>query len=114
MRRETVDGVATIRVASGYESPGGELELAHGRGFWFDGSGRLVRAVTGGLDVRRSDFETFDGMQVARTVVVHAANGGVVMKISVASVEVLSTTPSKATFVVKGSEWKRQFTDEVR
>ncbi len=114
MRRERVDGVGTVRVAAGPENAAGELEPGQARGFWFDGDGRLVRAVTQGVDLRRSDFEAFERVQVARTVLVRAAGGGVVMKISVGSVEALSTPPAKSAFVVKGSEWKRQFTDEVR
>jgi hypothetical protein len=52
--------------------------------------------------------------QVARTVLVHAADGGMVMEISVTSVELLTAPPAKSAFAGKGSEWKRQFTDEMR
>lgn len=66
VRRDNVDGVSTIRVSSGEEPQNGaacdpENEYA----FWFDAEGRVIRFCEN-VDVRYSDFVSFNGAQVAQ------------------------------------------------
>ena len=62
LRREEVNGVEAVRVATGYESPEGVPDAQHFRGYWFDGSGQLLKLFANGLEVRRLDFVDFDGI----------------------------------------------------
>jgi hypothetical protein len=112
MKRDTVDGVKTIRVLAGYESPDGELDPQQARGYWFDDSGKLVKTYFRAVETRRINFKDFDGVAIAHEIrVLHDNQLG--MLIRVTEVSPAATMPDDA-FDVRGHEWKRAFTDEVR
>jgi hypothetical protein len=112
MKRETVGGVKTIRVLAGYESPKGVLDPEHARGYWSDESGRLVKTYFRGIETRRFQFEEFGGVQIAHDIRV-LQNDAIVMLIRVIEVSAAGAVPEN-TFDLRGHEWKRAFTDEVR
>jgi hypothetical protein len=112
IKRDTVDGVSTIRVLTGYESPDGAFDPQHTRGYWFIANGELVKTYFSGIETRRSDFIDFGGVQVARTIQLFQ-NGALATVIHVTDVSAAGTI-SDDTFDLKGHEWKRAFTDEVR
>jgi hypothetical protein len=112
IKRDTFNGVKTIRVVAGYESPEGVLDQEHARGYWFDESGKLVKAYFSGTETRRTNFEEFAGVQVARQIAV-SRNGAVGLIIRVTSLSPNVDVPEDA-FDLPGHEWKRAFTDEVR
>ena len=112
MNTVTENGGSETRVLSGYEGPDGKLDPQHSRAYWFTPAGQLTKTYSGGLETRRSDFQTFAGMPVARTVALYS-NSGLALRLTVTD---LSTNPALVPkqFEVKGHEWTRQFTDEVR
>jgi hypothetical protein len=112
IRRDTVLGVRTVRVLTGYESPDGIPDPEHTRAYWFDDAGRLVKTYFLGLETRRSNIENFDGAAIAQDIQVFH-NGGLGMLIHVTDVSAMGAQ-SAGTFVVPGHEWHRAFTDEVR
>lgn len=112
IKQDTVDGVKTIRVLSGYEGPQGEFDSEQTRGYWFDESGKLVKTYFSGLEAYRSDFIDFDGIQVAHEIKV-LRNGGIGMIIQLNDISPVGSMPD-STFELKGHEWNRAFTDEVR
>jgi hypothetical protein len=112
IKRDTVDGLKTVRVLSGYESPDGGLDPEHARGYWFDDSGKLVKTYYLGMETRWSQFEKFGDVEIARQINV-LRNGGVAMLIHVTEIESLEDVPA-GTFELPGHEWTRAFTDEVR
>jgi len=112
IKRDTVDGVKTFRVLTGYESPEGTLDPEHARGYWFDESGKLLKTYFQGIETQRLEFAEFGGVQVAHKIrVLH--NGTLGMLIRVTEVSTVGTVPEN-TFELPGHEWKRAFTDEVR
>lgn len=111
IKRDTVDAVNTIRVLTGYEGPDG-FDAKHVRGFWFDNNGNLLKAYTMGLETRRSNFEDFAGVKVAREISV-LKDQKLGLHIQVTNV-VSPRDISPNVFKLPGHEWKRQFTDEVR
>lgn len=112
MKRDTVDGVKTIRVLTGYESPQGELDKQKARAYWFDEEGQLRKLFVQGLEVLRSDFQEFDSAQVAKQI--RVLNGGATAII--VKVTELSTSGgfSGTNFEIPKHKWQRAFTDEVR
>lgn len=112
MKREDIGGVSTVRVAVGPEDASGKMVEGNSRAFWFDSDGRLVQVVTAGVQIERSDFAAFDGAQVARSIEVRA-KGGLAMLIKVGDLQERGDVP-KGGFILKGHEYTRQFTDEVR
>jgi hypothetical protein len=112
IKRDTVDDVRAVRVLAGYESPEGKLDPDQARGYWFDDSGLLLKTFLAGIETRRSAFEDFHGVKVAHRIdVLH--EGRLAMRINVTDI----TPPSDVSagiFEVKGHEWKRAFTDQVR
>ena len=110
MKRDTVDGIKTVRVAVGTEKPDGSLDNA--RGYWFDDSGKLVKSYTGGIETDWSEFAEFSGVQIARKLRVLKGND-LVMLITVTDVAPAGTVPAE-TFELRKHEWTRAFTDEVR
>ena len=112
INRETVDGVKTIRVLSGYESPEGVLDPEHARGYWFDENGNLLITYFLGIQTRRLEFADFGGAKVAHEIRV-MRNGTLGMLIRVTEVTAAGDLP-ESTFELPGHEWKRAFTDEVR
>lgn len=110
MKRDTVDGVNSIRVLTGYETPEGEFDPKV-RGFWFDERMNLRKAYFTGLEIRRSEFEEYSGKMIARRIDVYRG-GKLALKIRVT--EVAPTSGASTSFEIKGHEWTRAFTDEVR
>jgi hypothetical protein len=99
-------------VLSGYEGPDGRLDPQHSRCFWFNDQGQLIKTYFGGFETRRSAFQDFGGLSVARSVGLYS-NGGLAMKLTVKELSANPAVGPRA-FEVKGHEWTRQFTDEVR
>ena len=112
IKRDIVNNVNTIRVLTGYEKPSGEFDDENVRAFWFDDSGRLVKTYFWGMATERSQFEDFNGMQIAHEIKV-LRSGGVAMLIHVTDVSRAENISSN-TFKVAKHEWTRAFTDEVR
>jgi hypothetical protein len=112
IKRDTVDGVKTIRVLAGYESPEGNLDPQQARGYWFDENGKLIKTFFQGIETRRSGFKDFNGAQVALLLKVMPADS-VGMVIRATDMSVAGAIPED-TFTLRGHEWKRAFTDEVR
>jgi hypothetical protein len=112
IRRETADGVATIRVARGHENADGTPDPKQLEGYWFDQTGQLVRTSLNALQTRRSNFMDFNGMGVARRVEVLLADK---MGMRIDVTELGPAGPVDAhTFTIKRHGWTRQFTSEVR
>lgn len=112
IKRDTIDGNPTIRVARGYESPDGIPDAKQFNGYWFDQIGQLVKTYGNGLETRRMNFSDFNGIKVARRVDV-LDGGKLAMRIDVNDLGPVGTVDS-GMFVLKGHEWVRQFTAEVR
>ena len=112
IKRDSVNGVRTVRVLAGYESPEGRLDPEQARGYWFDDSSLLVKTYFNGIETQRSEFEEFAGAKVARRIAV-LKDGKLAMEIRVTDVSPAGTVPAK-TFELKGHEWTRAFTAEVR
>jgi hypothetical protein len=112
IKRDTVNGVRTVRVLTGYESPAGELDPVQVRGYWFDDTGLLVKTYLNGSETRRSEFEDFAGVKIAHRIDV-LKDGALDMQISVTEVSSAGTIPT-GTFELRGHEWTRAFTDQVR
>jgi hypothetical protein len=112
IKRDTVNGVRTVRVLAGYESPEGKLDPEQARGYWFDDTGLLVKTYFNGIETQRSEFEDVAGVKIAHRVDV-LKDGNLGMRIRITEVSLAGTMPSK-TFEVKGHEWTRAFTAEVR
>jgi hypothetical protein len=112
IKPDTIDGVATIRVARGRENPDGTPNPKSFEGYWFDDTGQLLKTYLSALQTRRSDFEDFNGVQVARKVEV-LLNGKVGMKIDMTELGPAAAVDSRI-FTIKGHGWMRQYTSEVR
>ena len=97
---------------SGYESPEGKLDPEHARGFWFDPSGVLVKTFFDGVETRRGDLQDFKGTKVAHRIDV-LKDDKLAMHIQVTEIIPAGTVP-KNTFELKGHEWTKAFTAEVR
>ena len=84
----------------------------HARGYWFDRDARSVKALFQGLEIRRSEFRDFAGAPSARQIRV-LKNGELGMLIRID--EVFSAREvSPKIFELRGPEWNRALTDEVR
>lgn len=112
IRRDTVSGLKAIRVFRGPEGPNGELEPGKSQGFWFSESGQLVKVYTGGLEIQPADVESYGGVDVARRIDV-VQNGKLGMRIVIKEIGTVQPGASSS-FELKGHEWKRAFTAEVR
>jgi hypothetical protein len=112
IKRDTVNGLRAVRVLAGYESPEGQLDPEQARGYWFDDTGLLVKTYFDGIETQRLEFEDFAGVKTARRIDV-LKDGKLAMRIRVTDVTPAGTVPTK-TFEVKGHEWTRAFTAEVR
>jgi hypothetical protein len=112
IQREQVNGLSTVRVASGYENSDGTPDPVMFRGYWFDDSGQLVKAYVSGLDIRRTDFKEFNGVQVAQRIDV-LKDGHLVVHITTTGMQPPQSADPKL-FVLKRHEWERRFTAEVR
>jgi len=112
IKRDTVDGMKTIRVLAGYESPDGTLDPEHARGYWFDDSGKLVKTFFAGNETRRLEFQEFGGVQIAHKITVLREHS-LGMLIRVTDISPAGTLPSDI-FDLPRHKWTRAFTDEVR
>lgn len=112
IRRDQVDGANTIRVLAGYESPAGVLDTTQARAYWFDDTGRLVKTYFTATETQRSDFEDFNGAQVAQLIKVFQKNT-LVMVIRVTQVSAAKDVPDKI-LELHGHGWQRAFTSEMR
>jgi hypothetical protein len=112
IKRDSVHQVQTVRVLSGYESPSGQLDPEHARGYWFDSNGLLVKTYFNGIETMRSQFADFAGVTIARKIEV-LKDAKVAMQIDVTEVNPAAPAPEQ-TFDVHGHEWTRAFTDEAR
>jgi len=104
IKRDTVDGVDTIRVMAGYEAPDGSFDPEMTRGYWFDEQGRLLRTYLTGLETKRSDFVSFGKTQIAQEIKV-LRDGKVGMEIHVTEIKPAGDLP-ESTFVVEGRQYK--------
>ncbi|HTC93324.1 MAG TPA: hypothetical protein VK699_07725 [Terriglobales bacterium] len=111
IRRDTIDGVKTIRLMAGYNSPDGKVD-PKGRAYWFDETGKLVKSYFMGIETQRSQFEDFSGVRVSRQITILQKNEPKSW-IHVTQVSPAGTIPAD-TFELPGHEWDRVFTDEVR
>lgn len=112
IRRDAMEEVNAIRVFRGPEGPNGELEPGRSEGFWFNENGLLVKCYTQGLEIRPSNVEAYGGVQVARIIDV-LKDGKSGMRISVTEISPPSAVDPRI-FKLKGHEWQRAFTSEVR
>jgi hypothetical protein len=111
IRRDVIDSGSVIRISTGHEDANGKLD-EQAREYWFDNSGLLLKAYFNGLEVRRTDFQEFNGLKIARQIDV-LKDGKLALKIHVAEVSA-GTALADRTFKLKGHEWQRMFTDEAR
>jgi hypothetical protein len=111
MTREPTNDVSYVRVASGYESPTTGL-AAQSRAYWFDPFGRLVKTHIAGVETQMSNFEAFDGKQVARLLQVRVGDA-LAMQVRVSDIKSASNV-SNDEFHLHGTPSPKAFTDEVR
>lgn len=109
--RENLNGTSTTRLLAGREGSGGKPD-PQSRAYWFDDTGVLLQADFGDIETQRSDFEDFNRMRVAHHIDVFKG-GHLAMKIHLTELTGAVTASSDA-FKLKGHEWQRAFTDEVR
>ena len=112
IRHDTVNGTRTIRVFRGPEGPNGELEPGNSQGYWFDENGQLMKTYTAGLEILPSDVEAYGGVGVARSIDV-LKEGHLGMRVVVKEIGPADAAAAKG-FKLKGHEWQRAFTSEVR
>jgi len=112
VKRDAVDGVAATEVERGREGADGTPDAKEFYGFWFDEAGQLVKSYGNGLETRRMDFSDFNGVKVARRVEI-MMGGKVGMRIDVKELGPAGKVDGHV-FSMKGREWVRQYTFEVR
>lgn len=112
IRREMVEGLKSIRVARGDEGPNGELNTANAEAFWFDDAGHLLKCYTAGFDVRMALPTNYEGVDVPRRIDV-LKDGKLGMRITVKDIGPADQALARS-FILKGHEWQRAFTAEVR
>lgn len=112
IKSDAVDGAAATRVATGKENADGTPDPKEFYGFWFDDSGQLVKTYGNGLETRRLDFSDFNGVKVARRVDV-LMQGKEGMRIDVTALGPAGKVDGHI-FTMKGHDWVRQYTFEVR
>jgi hypothetical protein len=112
VKQETVDGKVEIRVARGRENRDGTPDPKQFEGYWFDETGQLIKTYLNGLETRRSKFDAFNGVLVARQVeVLHSGKVG--MRMNVTALGPAGPVDSHI-FVVKKHEWVPQYMSEAR
>jgi hypothetical protein len=71
-----------------------------------------VKSFFVGLELRRSEFQNFGVVDIAHQINI-LRNGVLGMSIRLSQVSPLGTVPENI-FELRGHEWTRSFTDEVR
>lgn len=112
IKRDTANGISTVRVLAGYESPEGKLDSEQARGYWFDADGLLRKTFFDGFETVRSDFQGFGGIRFPRQIDV-LKDGKLAIRIRVTDITTPGDIPHN-TFELKGHSWQRAFTSEVR
>jgi len=112
IRHDTIDGAKTIRVSRGAVLANGDLDPTNSQAFWFDENGAVIKAHTNGLDLAPFGIEAYDGVGVARQINV-MKEGKLAARITIKSIAPAATNSPKD-FKLKGHEWRRAFTAEVR
>jgi hypothetical protein len=110
--RDQTDGAATVRVWRGKEKADGTPDASDFEAYWFDPAGQLIKSYLNGLAIKREKFDDFNGVHVARHLEVVLA-GKVGMKIDVTELQRAGAVDSKI-FTMKGNDWSREYTSEVR
>jgi len=108
----TAGGATTTKVWRGKENSDETPDPQHFEAYWFDAGGQLTRSYLNGLEIQRDKFEAFSGVQVARQLQV-SVTGKVGMKINITDVQPLGKVDTKM-FTLKGNDWQREYTSEVR
>ncbi|NUQ29481.1 MAG: hypothetical protein HOQ35_13340 [Acidobacteriaceae bacterium] len=104
------DGEKLIRVARGHEAVDGTLD-ANSSGYWFDNQQNLRQAHLNGADVQYLDRQPYQSISLPRRI--HVLVGDkLALAFKVDSIG--EQTSPTSDFVLKGHEWKRQFTMEER
>lgn len=112
IRREKVAEVSAIRVFRGPEGPNGEFDPVSSEGYWFNQNGQLIKTYFKGIEILPSQVEPYDGAEVARQVDM-LKDGKLAMHIVVKELGPAKYETAKD-FKLKGHEWQRAFTAEVR
>jgi hypothetical protein len=112
IKPDVADGVATAGVTRGKLNANGSPDSGDFEGYWFDDSGQLVKTYLNALQTRRSDFEDFNGVHVARRIEV-ILGGKVGMRIDVTALEPAGNVDSHI-FTIKRHDWIREATSEAR
>lgn len=112
IKQDPVNGAQAVRILAGSETPKGDPDPERARAYWFDPDGLLVKTDFNGIETLRLDFEDFAGLKVARQVNV-LKDGKLGMQIRVTEITPAGSVSGKI-FKVKGHEWVRAFTDEMR
>lgn len=112
IRRDAVNGTKSIRVFRGPEGPNGELEPGKSQGYWFSETGQLLKSYNMGFEIQPHTVESYNGVPVPRQIDV-IKDGKVGLRLVVKEIGPLDPQSNKG-FVLKGHEWQRAFTAEVR
>jgi hypothetical protein len=88
------------------------VEPGKSQGFWFDDAAHMVKCYTAGLEIRPSNQVSYENVQVARQIDV-LKDGKVGMRITVKDI-IPADSASAKDFKLRGHEWQRAFTAEVR
>jgi hypothetical protein len=110
--RDTANGLNLIRVFRGNEGPNGEPVPEKSQGYWFDDGRHLVKSYVQGYEVRPAKIEMFEGIGVPRQIDV-LKDDKLAMQISVQQIGAPDADAAKH-LALKGHEWERAFTAEVR
>jgi hypothetical protein len=112
IKRDVVNGTNTIRVLTGDEASDGRLDAERARGYWFDDTGKVIKTYFKGIETRRGAFQDFRGVQVAHKIdgMYNDAPGIIVRVTDIVEAGSVADT----SFDIRGHEWERAFTDEVR
>jgi hypothetical protein len=111
IRRGVFDGAPVVRISTGHADAGGKPD-AQSREYWFDNSALLLKAYFNGLEIRRTDFQEFSGLKIARQINV-LKDGQLGLKIHIIEISPGAGLTAHG-FKLKGHEWQRMFTDEAR
>jgi hypothetical protein len=112
VERDNGERAALVRVSQGRENADGTSDLQGYEGYWFNSAGQLVESRLNGLELRLSKFEDFNGVHLARQIDTTVA-GKVGMRIDVTELQPAGTVDA-GIFKIKGNNWLREDSSEVR